>query len=149
MFDTTATTQHNLWPNEDTGVEITVSVTNRGFKRNLTQLTGSYDQILVHLYLLLHRASIAEPSSATCVPSWQNLIPRQSGISVCPQRTLGHHSSYNADWERDHEYGHLEDIPILTFIKLNSSVEYTMKVRRKVISLNRNNFVRVKRVICP
>ena len=42
------------------------SVTNRGFKRNLTKTTGRYDKILVHLYVLLNRASITEPFSATC-----------------------------------------------------------------------------------
>ena len=38
-----------------------VCVTDRGFKRNLTQLTGRYDWIFVHLYLLLNRATITEP----------------------------------------------------------------------------------------
>ena len=37
-----------------------------GFKRNLTQLTSRYDEILVHLYVLLNRAGITEPFSATC-----------------------------------------------------------------------------------
>ena len=48
-------------------VEIGVCVINKGFKRNLTQLTIRYDQILVHLYVLLNRASITEPFSVTCV----------------------------------------------------------------------------------
>ena len=43
-----------------------ICVTDRGFKRNLTQLTGRYEQILIHLYVLLNRASIIEPFSATC-----------------------------------------------------------------------------------
>ena len=43
-----------------------VCVIDRGFKRNLTQLTSRYESILVHLYALLNRASINEPVSATC-----------------------------------------------------------------------------------
>ena len=43
-----------------------VYVIDRGFKRNLTQLTGRYDKILVRLCVLLNRASITEPFSATC-----------------------------------------------------------------------------------
>ena len=38
----TATTQHNVWPNENRGIEMGVCVTDRGLKRNLTQLTGRY-----------------------------------------------------------------------------------------------------------
>ena len=33
-----------------------------GFKGNLTQLTSRYDEILVHLYVLLNRAGITEPN---------------------------------------------------------------------------------------
>ena len=66
IFNTSATTQHNVWPNENRDVEMGVCVTDRGFKRNLTQLTGRYNQILVYLYVLLNRASITEPFRATC-----------------------------------------------------------------------------------
>ena len=38
-----ARTQHNVWPNENRDVEMGVCVTERGFKRNLTRLTGRYD----------------------------------------------------------------------------------------------------------
>ena len=43
LFNTTATTQRNLWPNENRDVEMGVFVTDRGFKRYLRQLIGSYD----------------------------------------------------------------------------------------------------------
>ena len=52
-----------------------VSVTDRGFKRNLTQLTGRYDSILVHLYVLLNHASITEPSSAICAMMKEGVQP--------------------------------------------------------------------------
>ena len=42
-FNTTATTQHNVWPNENRDVEMGVCKTDRAFKRNLTKLTGGYD----------------------------------------------------------------------------------------------------------
>ena len=61
--------QHNIicGLNKHRDVETGVSSTNTGFKRNLPQSTGRYDKILVHLYVLLNRASITEPFSATCV----------------------------------------------------------------------------------
>ena len=42
-FNTTATTQHNLGVTKHRDVEIGVCVTNRGFQRNLSQLTSRYD----------------------------------------------------------------------------------------------------------
>ena len=45
-------------------VEMGVCAANRGFKRNLTQLTGRHDKILVHLCVLLDRGSITGPFSA-------------------------------------------------------------------------------------
>ena len=42
-----------------------VCVTDRGFKRTLTQLTGRYNKILIHLYILLNHARFTEPFSTT------------------------------------------------------------------------------------
>ena len=36
-------TMYGVWPNENKAVEMGVCVADRGFKRNLTQLTGRYD----------------------------------------------------------------------------------------------------------
>ena len=55
---------YGLTKNRD--VEMGVSVIDRGFKRNLAQLTDRYDLKFVQLYLVLNRASITEPFSATC-----------------------------------------------------------------------------------
>ena len=38
VLDTTATTQRNLWLNENRDVEMGVCVLDRGFRRNLTPL---------------------------------------------------------------------------------------------------------------
>ena len=54
-----------------------VNVIYRGFKRNLTQLTGRYDEIGVHLYVLMNRVSTTEPLSATCVIKTIEVYPRQ------------------------------------------------------------------------
>ena len=61
-------TKHNVnvWPNENRAVEMGVGLIDRGFKRNLTQLSGRYHYSLVHLYVLLNRARITEPFSVTC-----------------------------------------------------------------------------------
>ena len=42
ILNAAATTQHNSWPNEKRDVE-KVCLTDIEFKRNLTQLSGSYD----------------------------------------------------------------------------------------------------------
>ena len=58
-------------------VETGVCVTDRGFKRNLTQSTGKYDYILVHFYVLLNhfpppvyksRTSLAKSFAFTKTP---------------------------------------------------------------------------------
>ena len=71
--------QHNtMFGLTKTDVEIGVCVSDGGFKGNLAQLTGRYNHILVHLYVLLNRASELNHSQLTVLQIMETDFSRRS-----------------------------------------------------------------------